>query len=445
MRCRLANSFTLTLGIFPPKTDMLVPELNLRVNGGNVAIVQIYSADLEPGMYVSGLDRPWLETPFTLQGFRLESEEEVQKLQQYCRFVYVDTSQSTQDEAILLRKVRNRPKLRRPIGQLFPDKKLKKYADVSNWEEEYPRALKAVMVLSQGIEVVFTKLAEKVVLDMVTVKKCVEPMIDSVVRYPAACIWLARVKQEDHYTYQHPLGSSIWAVALGRQIGLSKTDLRSLAIGGLLFDIGKLSLDPGLLETTIKLTEREFDEVRSHVKVGMEMIRGTPLVNTDVIDMIAHHHERFDGSGYPEGLRGDDIPVFARMAAIVDCYDAVTSHRGYAKAISPSEAVKLLNDWKDVDFQGELVEEFIQAVGIYPAGTLVELSSGEVGVVMASDSHRRLRPRVLLLLDAEKNKLPTPRTVDLAPDTRSVEGAHLEILDSLEPNAHGIDLGQVPI
>ena len=185
--------------------------------------------------------------------------------------------------------------------------------------------------------------------------------------------------------------------------------------------------------------------MRGHVKAGIEMIRGTPLVNTDVIDMIAHHHERHNGSGYPQGLSGDDIPVFARMAAIVDCYDAVTSHRGYARAISPSEAVKLLNDWKDVDFEGELVEEFIQAVGIYPAGTLVELSSGEVGVVMASDSGRRLRPRVLVLLDADKNELSTPRSVDLAPDSRGTEGAHLEILDSLEPNAHGIDLGQVPI
>jgi hypothetical protein len=122
----------------------------------------------------------------------------------------------------------------------------------------------------------------------------------------------------------------------------------------------------------------------------------------------------------------------------------VTSHRGYARAISPSEAVKLLNEWKDVDFQGELVEEFIQAVGIYPAGTLVELSSGEVAVVMASDSSHRLRPRVLVLLDADKNKLPSPRAADLAMNGRG-DGGHLEILDSLEPGAHGIDLGEVPI
>lgn len=396
-------------------------------------------------MYVSALDRPWLETPFSVQGFRLESEDEVLKLQKYCKFVYVDASKSSQDVAILRRKVRNLVKVRRSIDDLFPNKTLKKYVDECSWEEEYPRALRAVMVLSDGLDVIFRKLADTCVLDMVTTKKCVEPMIESVVRYPAACIWLARVKQESRYTYQHPLSASIWAVALGRQLGLPKTDLRSLAMGGLLFDIGKLGLQQDLLETTRKLSEQEFQQVRSHVKLGMEMIQGSPLINTDVIDMIAYHHERYDGSGYPEGLHGDDIPVFARMAAIVDCYDAVTSHRGYARAISPSEAVKLLNDWKDVDFQGELVEAFIQAVGIYPAGTLVGLSNGEVGVVMASDSGRRLRPRILILLDADKNELPSPRPVDLAPDSRSADGARLEILDSLEPNAHGIDLGQIPI
>jgi HD-GYP domain-containing protein (c-di-GMP phosphodiesterase class II) len=378
-----------------------------------------------------------------MQGFRLQSEDEVRRLQKYCRFVYVDPSKSAQDAAILRRKVRTRA--RQSIGELFPNKKLRKYENECGWEEEYPRALRAVLALSQGIEAVFRKLSETCTLDMVTVKQCVEPMVESVVRYPAACIWLARVKQEDNYTYQHPLGAAIWAVALGRQIGLPKTDLRSLAMGAMLFDIGKLGLDPELLETSRQLTEQEFQRVRDHVKLGLEMIQGSALVNTDVIDMIAHHHERYDGSGYPKGMRGDDIPVFARIAAIVDCYDAVTSHRGYAGAIAPSDAVKLLNDWKDVDFQGELVEEFIQAVGIYPAGTLVELSNGEVGVVMASDSGRRLRPRILVLLDADKNELPSPRMVDLAPDSPGTEGSSLEIVDSLKPKAHGINLAQIPI
>ncbi len=406
-------------------------------------IVKIFSADLEIGMYVSSLDRPWLETPFSLQGFQLESEQDVRRLQEYCQYVYIDSYQSVQDPAIIRRKVRNRP--RKSTQQLFSNRTLKKYTDGSEWGDEYPRAQQAVQALSQGIDDIFGKLAEGGSLDMVRVKTSVEPMIDSISRNPDACIWLARMKQEDQYTYQHSLGASIWAVALGRQLGLPKSDLRSLAIGGLLFDVGKLGVETELLNTDRPLTDDEFQQVRDHVKLGVEMIKGSGLMNQDVIDMITYHHERHDGSGYPKGLRGDDIPVFARIAAIVDCYDAITSHRCYARAIPPSTAIKMLYQWKDIDFQGELVEEFIQAVGIYPAGTLVELSSGEVAVVVAEYRTRRLRPQVMVLLDADKQPLVEIKTIDLHSQATIPTGEPLDISSSLEPDAYGIDMTAIQL
>jgi HD-GYP domain-containing protein (c-di-GMP phosphodiesterase class II) len=406
-------------------------------------IVKIFSSDLETGMYVSSLDRPWLETPFSLQGFQLASEEDVRRLQEYCQYVYIDSSKSVQDPTIIRRKVRNRP--RKSTQQLFSNRTLKTYKDGSGWGEEYPKAQVAVQALSEGIDDIFGKLAEGGSLDMVRVKKSVEPMIDSISRNPDACIWLARMKQEDKYTYQHSLGASIWAVALGRQLGLPKSDLRSLAIGGLLFDVGKLGVEPGLLNTQQPLTDDEFQQVRNHVKLGVEMIAGSGLMNQDVIDMITYHHERHDGSGYPEGIRGDDIPVFARIAAIVDCYDAITSHRSYARAIPPSTAIKMLYEWKDIDFQGELVEEFIQAVGIYPAGTLVELSSGEVAVVVAEYRTRRLRPQVMVLLDANKQALAEIKTIDLLNQKETAGGEPLDITGSLEPDAYGIDMTAIQL
>ncbi len=406
-------------------------------------IVKIFSSDLETGMYVSSLDRPWLETPFSLQGFQLASEEDVRRLQEYCQYVYIDSSKSVQDPTIIRRKVRNRP--RKSTQQLFSNRTLKTYKDGSGWGEEYPKAQVAVQALSEGIDDIFGKLAEGGSLDMVRVKKSVEPMIDSISRNPDACIWLARMKQEDKYTYQHSLGASIWAVALGRQLGLPKSDLRSLAIGGLLFDVGKLGVEPGLLNTQQPLTDDEFQQVRNHVKLGVEMIAGSGLMNQDVIDMITYHHERHDGSGYPEGVRGDDIPVFARIAAIVDCYDAITSHRSYARAIPPSTAIKMLYEWKDIDFQGELVEEFIQAVGIYPAGTLVELSSGEVAVVVAEYRTRRLRPQVMVLLDANKQALAEIKTIDLLNQKETAGGEPLDITGSLEPDAYGIDMTAIQL
>ena len=406
-------------------------------------IVKVLTTDLEIGMYVSSLDRPWIETPFVLQGFQLESQQDIDRLRKHCDYVYIDTNQSKLEETIIRRKVSSRP--RQSKEQLFPNRKLKTYADNADWKDEYPKAQNAVSILSESLDDIFANVERGEGLDMARIKQAVEPMIDSISRNPDACIWLARMKQEDKYTYQHSLGASIWAVALGRQLGLPKSDLRSLAIGGLLFDTGKLQLDKELLAANRPLTEDEFEAVKSHVHLGVESIKMSGILNSDVIDMVSYHHERHDGSGYPEGLKGDRIPIFARIAAIVDCYDAITSHRSYARATSPSIAIKKLYEWKDIDFQAELVEEFIQAVGIYPAGTLVELSSGEVAVVMAEYRTRRLRPKVMVLLDADKQQLAEVKMVDLLNQKVTDDGRPLDIISSLEPEAYGIDMNAVQL
>jgi len=274
-------------------------------------------------------------------------------------------------------------------------------------------------------------------------RKSVEPIVDSISRNPDACLWVNRLKQHDQYTYQHSLSASMWAVSLGRQVGLPRQDLRSLAMGCLLMDVGKLRVDPDLLQAERELTTEEAAKVAGHVGHGLEILTECGILNQDVIDMVAHHHERYDGSGYPNGLAGDDIPPFARIAAIVDTYDALTTHRQYASAIAPSDAIKLLYNSRDEDFQAELVESFIQAIGIYPAGTLVELSSGEVGVVVAEYRIRRLRPKVMVLLDANKNKLSAATIIDLQEEGDDPSVPALSIKKSLEPKAYNIDLSRV--
>ena len=406
-------------------------------------VVKVLTIDLEIGMYVSSLDRPWLETPFVLQGFQLETDKDIERLRKHCDYVYIDTHQSVMEENTIRRKVSYGPRLSRQ--QMFPDRTLKIYKDNADWKDEYPKAQDAVKSLSEGLDDIFASAGRGGGLNMAKVKLAVEPMINSITRNPDACIWLARMKQEDQYTYQHSLGASIWAVALGRQLGLPKSDLRSLAIGGLLFDAGKLQLDKDLLNAERPLTEDEFETVKSHVQLGVEAIQKGGVMNRDVIDMVSYHHERHDGSGYPEGLSGDSIPIFARIAAIVDCYDAITSHRSYARATSPSIAIKKLYEWKDIDFQAELVEEFIQAVGIYPAGTLVELSSGEVAVVIAEYRTRRLRPKLMVLLDCEKQPLLDVKMIDLLLQKESEDGTPLDIVSSLEPEAYGIDMTAIQL
>ncbi|MBP6723716.1 MAG: HD-GYP domain-containing protein, partial [Halioglobus sp.] len=250
----------------------------------------------------------------------------------------------------------------------------------------------------------------------------------------------------DQYAYQHSLSASIWAVALGRQLGLPRHDLRSLAMGCMLMDVGKLRVDPSLLQAPRPLSESEADRMREHVAHGVDIVRESGMMNQDVIDIVAHHHERFDGSGYPQGLAGDQVPAFARIAAIVDTYDAVTSTRSHAPAVSPSDAIKLLYQSRNIEFQAELVEVFIQAVGIYPAGTIVELTTGEVGVVVSEYRTRRLKPKVLMLLDQRKYRLREPKMVDLSEEPANTNGATPRgIARALEPGAYDIDLSTLQI
>jgi len=210
-------------------------------------------------------------------------------------------------------------------------------------------------------------------------------------------------------------------------------------VGTLLCDIGKLKLSHDLLEKTEKLTEEEFNLLKSHVDLSLTELSNSVGVTQEVIDIVASHHERFNGQGYPNGLSGNEIPIMARIAAIADSYDAMTSQRPYCEAKSPVIAVKELYELRGDEYQPELIEEFIQAVGLYPAGTLVELSSGEVAVVVSENKMRRLRPKILKLLDGNKKPISNSAIINLMDTTVDDEGNSIEIIQSLEPGSYGIN------
>lgn len=406
--------------------------------------LKMYTTDLEIGMYVSGLDRPWLETPFMVQGFRIESADDIDRVQKYCHHVFIDTQKSAQNEYAIRKKMRSTPSSV-PIDQIFVGRPLKPYRTTSAWKEESAQAWLVLDSLVDDVNKIFEQVSDGGSLNVIRLKKSVEPVVESMSRNPDACIWLARLKQHDRYAYQHSLSASIWAVALGRQLGLPRHDLRSLAIGCMLMDVGKLRVDSSLLQAPRTLTEEEEESMRGHVTEGVQIARESGIMNQDVLDIVAHHHERHDGSGYPQGLVGDEIPPMARIAAIVDTYDAVTSDRNYAPAISPSDAIKMLYTARNIDFQAELVEVFIQAVGIYPAGTIVELNSGQVGVVVSEYRTRRLKPKVMVVLDARKYRLRQPKMIDLSASTDGSDAPELAIKKALEPGAYDIDLAGLEV
>ncbi len=417
-------------------------------------ILRVQSKDLYIGMFVSALDRPWLGTPFLTQGFYIDAREDVDRVREYCEYVFVDARKSRYIATELSvnkylrrpvplegRKLETRPRL--STEQIFHDRAIENYHDDTAWEDEHPLAQEALETLLQDVNDIYCEVVEGGNIDVIKLKKSVEPIVASITRNPDACLWVSRLKKHDEYTYQHSLGAAIWSVSLGRQLGLPRRDLRSLAMGCLLMDVGKLRVDPELLQTTRDLNIEEAAQIASHVEYSLDIIRQSGVTNQDVIDMVAHHHERFDGSGYPQGLEDEKIPTFARIAAIVDTYDAVTTKRSYAQAISPPDAIKLLYSSRDIQFQAELVEAFIQAVGIYPAGTLVELSSGEVAVVVAEYRARRLRPKVMLLLDANKKKIKKTVVVDLGEASEDTGAPALTIVKGLEPEVYGIDLARI--
>ncbi|MCB1844521.1 MAG: DUF3391 domain-containing protein, partial [Halioglobus sp.] len=296
--------------------------------------LKVATTDLDIGMYVSGLDRPWLGTPFATQGFFIQSAAQIEALKEYCQYVLIDSRRGVKPahygarqthiksrEKTTERVRTERPRL--PVEKIFVGRPIKPYRDDSGWEDERPRAQEALDGLVEDIDEIFDEVGEGEKLNVVRLRKSVEPIVDSISRNPDACLWLARMKRHDQYTYKHSLGSAIWSVSLGRQLGLPRHDLRSLAMGCMLMDVGKLRIAPELLQAERPLTTEEMAEVASHVSHGLEIVQESGILNQDVIDMVAHHHERYDGTGYPNGLRRDQIPPFARIAAIVDTYDAV--------------------------------------------------------------------------------------------------------------------------
>ena len=268
----------------------------------------------------------------------------------------------------------------------------------------------------------------------------VGPLIDSILRNQDAMVWLVCLRKRETNGPQRSVGSAVWAVMLGRHLGFERPGLETLALGGMLLDLGNAKLPAEMLAKEGPLDDIERTIVKKHVAVGLDLIKNALGLNSNVLAMIQHHHERHDGSGYPQGLSGADLPVFGRIAGLVDCFDAMTTKRPYAPARSAYDAVRELNSLSGKGFQKELVEQFVQAVGMFPTGSLVELNTGEVALVIEQNRVQRLRPKLMLLLNADKTPVSRHALMDLkAKPAGGNEDAARWILRGLEPGAFGLD------
>jgi HD-GYP domain-containing protein (c-di-GMP phosphodiesterase class II) len=408
-------------------------------------VVEIAVEDLHIGLYVSRLDRPWSETPFVFQGFEIANDQDISQLRSLCKHVHVEI---TRDEAEEIRKISRaragQAESVRPTdlaALLAGASRVARIKDPEPLKAELARARNIVDGARQAVTEIMDRLRRDARADVVLLDTVMDSMIDSVFRNRDALNWLGHMRRKDDYLYNHSISTSIWALAFGRHLGFDKPFLKVIGIGSMLLDIGKTRLDDELLKRQGQPSRDDWRQLHAHVRYGLEMVQDDPNLDPDVKKMIRTHHERLDGSGYPDGLKGDDIPLVGRIAGIVDCYDAMTSERSYAKAKSTYEAVGELKKLGGVAFPAELIDLFIQAVGVFPTGTLVELNTGEIGVVVAHNRFRRLRPEVMLLLDANKNLRDEFPVIDLQMREReTAEGdPALHIMRGLPVGAHGID------
>ncbi|MGE0621844.1 MAG: HD-GYP domain-containing protein [Pseudomonadales bacterium] len=383
--------------------------------------LEVPAASLQPGMYVAALDRPWLETPFALQGFYITSREDAEFVAEHCAFVYVD------------------PRRRSTAAEVVKHAKPRRtYRERSDLKSEIKTAEVDLTSANEAMAKVFGQLKTGAHLDVDVIRAAVNPLLESVLRNSQALAALVRMKRRGDYLYGHSIAVAVWAAVLGRHLGLDRDQLEKLVLGAALLDVGMTRIDEAIPKSSEPLNDRTRTEVRSHVDLSLTMLKEAGDVPGEIIEMVGAHHERFDGSGYPHGTAGMEIPMFARIAGLVDSYDAMITSRPFAGCRSSFEAMQELADAKDLLFQGALVEQFMQAIGLFPTGSVVELNTGEIGIVVQQNSARRLRPKVALVLDGQGNRHATLTVIDLASYGTGGGQGDRWITRELEPGAHGI-------
>ncbi len=401
---------------------------------------------LEFGVFISELDRPWTETPFMYQGFVLDNDKQLEALKKYCKTVFIDLDKGPDlpDRSELLTSrvgEAPRPKLAEPLGPsvLTTIKHKVTYKEKATVDEELPIA----RTVQRKTEVVLKDIMGTVqagkALDAPRVQEAVTSMTDSVVRNPDAMMLLAKLKAKGGHTLDRAFGVSIYMLTFGRFLQLPREQLDLLGMVGLLQDVGMTAVPEEVVAKKEPLTKVELMVCRSHVAHSLSIIRETPGLPPELPALVELHHERYNGSGYPKGLKADQIGLFGSIAGLVDCFDAMTHPRPYAEVYSPSNALNHLYNTRNVQFDGPLVEQFVQCIGIFPVGALVELNSGEVGIVIAQNLVRRLLPKVMVVLNAQGAPLNPQLILDLAQEPKASPGVPYRIKRTLEQGSVPID------
>ena len=364
-------------------------------------------------MFVSSLDRPWNQTPFPIQGFIVHGQQEITALRAHCDYVFIDITKGRggisgapltgyqpgigNNKKIggdpLSLKGETRP-WRHSVTPIEVNSHV--YQTLVPLTKEVEYAGKALLHLRGQYTLATKQISKGKDFDYRSLKDSVADMVNSVVRCPDAFTWLLRLRMKDQHTHDHSMRSALWAVQFARHIGMKKEDMSVLCMGTLLKDIGKVKLPNTLLRKKDR-TDEETLEYQGFIEHGVEMLKAFDNVDAPVISVVKYHCEHHNGTGFPEGLAGGKIPLLARIAGIATVYDACSNPRESLDPVAPSKAVNILYKMRDKQFPEDLVIKFIQSIGLYPTGTLVELTTGDLGVVVEQHADTRLMPKVAVL------------------------------------------------
>lgn len=419
-------------------------------------------ADLKIGMFVAEPDCPWTEFNFAFQGFVISTPEQVDIFQTKCRFVYVDRSRSLNEHYAPPKREKDDPLNASLFQRVKVDEdssghqgavsmaaekrqsRRRRFLDFlhSQNDNDDARDLSRELsyieprydVLTDALQDAFRLFSEGQHVDVGMVRDGLRDIAGSLQRNPDAVMWLLRLKQCDQYSFDHAMEVAVNMILLGSHIGWRDQRLLELGLTGAMQDIGKIQISPELLKKKTTFSANELNTVRSHVASSLEMLYSQASLPHEVIVTVSRHHERWDGSGYPRGLKFEQLGTSAEIAGLADSFCAMLKDKPYRNALGHQEALEELHNLRGKLFSPALMEQFVQCVGLYPIGTLVELNTGEVGVVIQQSRVQRARPRVVVMLDAGKQQVRAYKVVDL----RDAKNADLRIAKALPYNAYGL-------